>query len=205
VALVRQDYEDVLTLTAQGLAAPHDATMEWQMRLFAGNACFQLGRFADAVAHFEAAVDGNPDESMNATIRGDMADAKLTEALRTRTPMSETELAQVRAWIDATPPAPAPASPALQHRNAMLRLLENDPVAAVSLCETSLASLEARPGDHPLSHWQLVAATLVIANARSGRPDRAVELQAQLATDAWLYAAAAAELAADVSDSAPDA
>ena len=189
-ALGQGDYQLVLTLTAQALAEPHNATMTWQMHLFAGNACMQLGKFADAIRHLEIAVGANPDDKQRAAIRSDIADAKLTEALRARTPLSGTELEQVRTWIAAPASAAGPASPALQHREAMLRLAENDPVAAATLCEAALESLEP----HTRVEWQLVAATLVIAHARSGRMSQARELTAQLSPDGPLYAAATAEL-----------
>ncbi len=181
VAMVRQDYDQVLTLTAQALAEPHSSTIAWQMHLYAGNASHQLGRFVEAAQHLEMAIDENSNDKMKAVIRSDIADAKLTEALRARTPIPQAELKQLRAWIDATPPASAePAKSALQHRLAMLRLLEGDPADAVPLCDTALLWLGTQPEGRARPDWQLVAATLVIAYARAGRENDARKLLAEL-------------------------
>jgi hypothetical protein len=87
----------------------------------------------------------------------------------------------------------------------MLRLLEGDPAEAVSLCESALRWLDAQPEARTRPHWQLTAATLVIAYARSGRTSEARELVGQLSPDGSLSAAASAELASSVGDSAPEA
>lgn len=205
-AMGQGDYELVLTLTAQALAEPRNATITWQMHLFAGNACMQLGRFADAVGHLEMAVNANPDETMKAAIRGDMADAKLAEALRTRIAMPEAELEQVRAWMDGTPPAAGEmATSARAHRAAMLWLVEDDPVEAVSACGPAVQWLEAQPEGHSRPEWQVAAATLVIAYARSGRTGEARALMARLSPQGALYEAAGAELSPSVGDSGLEA
>ncbi len=202
-AMVQRDYEQALLLATQALAEPHADNVTWQMQLFAGSACMQLGRFVDAVRHLELAAAATSDEKMTAAIRGAVGDAKLSESLRTRTPLPSDELAQVRAWVEATPPGETDeVRSALAHRLAMLRLLEGDPAQAVSLCEPAVQCLAAQPEAHSRPEWQVAAATLVIAYARSGRTGEAMELMAKLPPDGSLSPAASAELAAAVDGSA---
>jgi hypothetical protein len=193
-------------LRAQGLAAPHSAAIGFQMHAFAATACVWLGRFDDAIGHWELAVEATPDEKLKAAIRGAIADAKLSEALRTQTPMPHDVLKQVRAWSEATPPAETDeVRSALQHRAAMLRLVEGTSAEAMSLCESAVRWLDTRPDAHSHPEWQVAAATLVIAYARSGRTGEAEELMAQLASDGSLYEAAAAELSTAIGGSAEGA
>jgi hypothetical protein len=172
------------------------------VQTLAAGACLELGRFGEAVGRFEAVVEASGDEGAKALVRANVADARLTEALRTGAALSEADLEQLRGWMQATP---APASEfdemARLHRTAMLRLAEGDPAQAVSLCERTFHWLDAQPGARSQPVWEVTAATLVIAYARSGRESDARDLLAQLATSNPLYEAAAAELSPSVKGS----
>jgi hypothetical protein len=198
-AMGRGDLESVLTLSSQALVNPANSLLALEFHALAAVASARLGRFLESAGHWASISEIATDHRIKEAARGNVADAKLADALRTRAAVPEQELEQFRSWLgDLRQPLTSAEESARLHFVGMLRLAEGDPVEAVSLCERSLRldSEADRGGDRPM-----VVATLVIAYARSGRASAARKLLAELSPTHPLHDAAAAELAAAVDGS----
>jgi tetratricopeptide (TPR) repeat protein len=202
-AMGRNDFERALTLSTQALRNPSNSVLTLQFHVVAAVAGARLGRYSDSADHWAAVGEVAADGRIKAAAAGNVADAKLAEALRTRAAVPEQDLEQFRSALGALPaPITQAEESARLHFIAMLRLAEGDAAEAVSLCKRSLRidSESDAAGDRPM-----VLATLVIAHARSGGASEARRLLAELSPTHPLYGAAAAELAAAVDGSASGA
>lgn len=205
-ALARREYDEALTLADRALAQPHSAPLAWQIHALAALAHTRAGDFTGAIRELEAGLEAAPGGRIAAVLRSNIADATFSEALRSQAVLPEAELDRLRAWAQARPGASVDlVKMAKLHTLAMLRLLEGCPDEAVSLCERAFNMHQAQPDPRSRPGWQVTAATLVIAYARSGRESEARELMAQLAPTGPLYDAAGRELGSTVDGSSPGA